>query len=300
MEDVMAQRNGSRVWHGALTRLIVWSVAVLAAMPSLTACAGGADDPGSNNAIVQRLDALERQNDELRTEVARLRQQVDSPTPSAQTAGAPVAADLAPERDHGTPVQVGFRTGWAESPYAMPGGLFYSAFLNHLLLSEEDGIPYGHVTGELMAGVILGNHAVTTANLASQLGVTGAVSSSLSTLEIEPTVQYHADFAHLGLPQLAGVDPYILGGPGIWVSMMTTPVVVKGSVAGRGYRHEDADLQPGGVFGFGSTLHLGQLLDLPAAQGLLDKSTLGAEWRYNYLANGQGINQYTGSLAFGF
>ena len=38
-----------------------------------------------------------------------------------------------------------------------------------------------------------------------------------------------------------------------------------------------ADLQPGGVFGFGSTVHLGQLLDVTAVQGLLNKSTLGTE-----------------------
>jgi hypothetical protein len=102
------------------------------------------------------------------------------------------------------------------------------------------------------------------------------------------------------MPKLSFIDPYVLAGPGIWISLMTTPVVVKGSVPGSGYRHQDADLQPGGVFGLGSNLRLGKLFELPAAQGVLDHSSVGAEWRYNYLANGAAFNQYTGSLAFGF
>ena len=306
-EAYMLDANSARAWQNNLMLRIVLLAAILAAMPGLSAYASGSDNAASTTEILQRLDALERQNGELRAEVTRLRSQVDANSQHpqiAQTTEDPVAAGVegAPYAAHnrGTPVQVGFRTGWSESPYAMPGGFFYGAFLNHLLLTEEDGIPYGVVTGELMAGVILGNHAVTTANLASQLGVAGPVSTSLLTLEIQPTVQYHADLARMGLPKLAALDPYVLGGPGIWVSMMTTPVVVKGSIPGSGYRHQDADLQPGGVFGFGSTLRLGKLFEMPAAQGILDKSTVGAEWRYNYLANGAGFNQYTGSVAFGF
>jgi len=295
--------SSARLWVDDLLRRVVWLVAILAVMPGVAAYAQSADNAASTTAILQRLDTLERQNGELRAQVTRLQQQVDATSRSSQitqTNAAGAEGTRYSARNGGTPVQVGLRTGWSESPYKMPGGFFYGAYLNDLLLTEEDGIPYGYITGELMAGVILGNHAVTTANLTSQLGVTGNVSTSLATLEIQPTVQYHADLARMGLPQLSFVDPYILAGPGIWISMMTTPVVVKGSIPGNGYRHEDADIQPGGVFGFGSTLRLGKLFELPAAQGLLDKTTAGAEWRFNDLANGQGFNQYTGSLAFGF
>ncbi len=49
-----------------------------------------------------------------------------------------------------------------------PGGFFYGAFINDRLFTQEDGIPYGDVSGELMAGVVLGNHAVASGNLAKQ------------------------------------------------------------------------------------------------------------------------------------
>ncbi len=291
-----------RHWFGDLIGRVVGFMAILAVMPALAAYAESSDNTASTTAILQRLDTLERQNGELRAEVTQLRQQVDATSRSSQIAQTNAAGEGSQysARSGGTPVQVALSAGWSESPYKMPGGFFYGVNLRDLLLTEEDGIPYGYVSGEMMVGAILGNHAVTKANLTSQLGVTGDVSTWLATLELQPTVQYHADFARMGLPQLSFVDPYILAGPGIWISMMSTPVVVKGSMAGNGFRHEDADFQPGGVFGFGSALRLGKLFDVPAAQGLLDKSTVGAEWRFNTLANGQGFSQYTGSIAFGF
>ena len=41
-------------------------------------------------------------------------------------------------------------------------------------------------------------------------------------------------------------------------------------------------------------------LRVPPIQRILNKTYLGAEWRYNALANGEGFNQYTGSVAFGW
>ncbi|HVN30246.1 MAG TPA: hypothetical protein VMT64_17230, partial [Candidatus Binataceae bacterium] len=68
---------------------------------------------------------------------------------------------------------------------------------------------------------------------------------------------------------------------------------------GAGYRHYSADIQGGAVVGAGTTFSL-SMINAPAIQGLLNKTHLGAEWRYNQYANGQGFNQYTGSIGFGW
>lgn len=92
----------------------------------------------------------------------------------------------------------------------------------------------------------------------------------------------------------------MLAGPGMWISLMTTPVDNKGNIPGNRFRHTDADFQPGGVYGLGFNLRLGDLVAVPATEGVLDKTSLGAEWRYNAMANGEQFQQYTGSLAFGW
>ena len=143
-----------------------------------------------------------------------------------------------------------------------------------------------------MAGIVLGNHTNTPANLVGQL--TGKPSYSyLDTIEIQPTVQYHLDFATLGMRQLAAFKPYALIGPGIWISTLSTPLVVHGSVPGEKYRHSDADVQPGGVYGLGFELALSEL-NAPPIQKILNRLSVGGEWRYNGLANGEGFQQYTG------
>jgi hypothetical protein len=59
----------------------------------------------------------------------------------------------------------------------------------------------------------------------------------------------------------------------------------------------NADFQGGGVIGLGAQLSL-SALEVDSIQGILNKSFLGAEWRYNHMANGQGFSQFTGSLGF--
>ena len=120
-----------------------------------------------------------------------------------------------------------------------------------------------------------------------------------NTIEIEPTVQYHADPALFGFERWSWAKPYLLAGPAIYIGVLSTPVVVKGDMAGAGFRHSDADVQGGGVVGFGTELALGHL-NLRPIQGILDRTFAGAEWRYNEMANGEGFNQYTGSVAFGW
>ncbi len=286
---------------GSAISLIAFSAISVNARPAYAGDAKSA----SSTLILNRLDELEHQNAELRAQIAQLRQTVNNnaqKTAEAQASAAQATAQVTAYKERQSAshdVQWGARTGWSESPYAMPGGYFYGAYLSDRLLTQENGVPYGDITGELVVGAVFGNNAKTNANLACQL--TGCQSkTSLTTLEIQPTLQYHADLSAMGFKRLSMVEPYVLAGPGFWISMMDTPVVVHGSTPGRGYRHTDADFQPGGLFGFGTNLKLGKVLESRPIQGVLDRSQIGAEWRYNLLANGEGFNQYTGTVAFGF
>jgi hypothetical protein len=284
--------------------------------PTTASAAGSAAKVSSSRAMEARLEALERQNQLLeeqnraiqgqlssqKGEIDALKQQLQvttQPVASLQTEVPKLQEQVAAvqEAQIHVPFEIGFRTGWSESPYDMPGGFFYGAFLNHGLLSHEDGIPGGFVTGELMAGWTQGNHATTNGNLLAVL--TKSESSAwIDTVEIQPTVQYHLDPALVGLPQLAAVKPYVLAGPGMWINLMSTPIVVK-SGPGSGYRHYDADVQGGGVFGLGTEMTLG-MIPLEPIQRILDKTFVGAEWRYNQFGNGEAFQQYTGSVGFGW
>lgn len=270
--------------------------------------------------VLDRLDAVERQNraiaDEnrdLRTQVLQLQQQIQPAAAvkssvnqqvkaQVQEQVAPLAQQVneitAAQRE--LPFGVGFRAGYSESPYGMPGGFRYSAFLNYRLLTEEDGVPFGDVSGELEAALVLGNGKRTVNNLGTILvPALGAQKTWIDEVEIQPTVQYHLNLASAGFRELAQLKPYLLAGPGVWISMLSTPVVNTAKGAGQGFRHTDADTQAGGVFGVGTKYSLAGL-SVPPIQGILDKISVGAEYRFNLLANGWGFNQYTGSVQFGF
>jgi uncharacterized protein YoxC len=256
-----------------------------------------------NEMLAQQNRAIQQQLSHQKSEIDSLRQQMQStaqPVAQLQQDTAKIKEQFADieQKQSRLPFEVGFRTGWGESPYDMPGGFFFGAYLNHMLLSEDDGIPGGFVTGELMAGAILGNHANTNANLIGQLAKTSS-STWLDTIEIQPTVQYHLDPAALGHPELAAFKPYLLGGPAMYINLMSTPLVIKSNVPGNSYRHYDADFQAGGVFGMGFELGL-NALRVPAIQKILDRSFVGAEWRYNQMGNGEGFNQYSGAVSFGW
>lgn len=278
--------------------------------------ASGAAKVSSSRAMEARLEALERhnqlleeQNRVIQSQLSSQKTEIDSLKRQVEVATQPVAslqhevpklqgqvAAVQKAQIH-VPFEIGFRAGWSESPYDMPGGFFYGAFLNHGLLSHEDGIPGGFVTGELMAGFAQGNHATTNGNLLAVLSHNES-SAWIDTVEIQPTVQYHLDPALVGFPQLAAVKPYVLAGPGLWINLMSTPIVVKNG-PGSGYRHYDADVQGGGVFGLGTEMTLG-MIHLEPIQRILDKSFVGAEWRYNQFGNGEAFQQYTGSVGFGW
>jgi hypothetical protein len=304
---------------GAHTEACVMAFGLLmmtASPPSSAIAAGGSAKVSSSRAMEARLEALERQNQMLEEQNRAIQGQlssqkgeIDALKSQLQATAQPIASlqqEVPRLREQvvdvkraqvDLPFEVGFRTGWSESPYDMPGGFFYSAYLNHRLLSPEDGIPGGFISGELMAGLTQGNHVVNSGNLGSiVLGKTA--SAWIDTVEIQPTVQYHLDPALVGFPQLAMIKPYVLAGPGMWINLMRTQIVVK-SGPGSGYRHYDADVQGGGVFGLGTEMTLG-MVHLDTIQGILDKTFVGAEWRYNQFGNGQAFQQYTGSLGFGW
>ena len=297
--------------------MIVTALAL--SMPRAAIASGSTKKSASERAMEARLELLEKQNEILEQQNRTIERQLSAQSEQIDALKHQVEASAQPraeleqdvprwqqrvvkveKKQAQLPLEVGFRTGWSESPYKMPGGFYYSAYLNHLLLAHEDGIPGGFVTGELLAGAVFGNHAVTSANLLSQLvPAVGPQSTWLDTIEIEPTVQYHADPALFGFERWSWAKPYLLAGPAIYIGVLSTPVVVKGDMPGAGFRHSDADVQGGGVFGFGTELALARL-NLKPVQGILNHTFAGAEWRYNQMANGQGFNQYTGSVAFGW
>ena len=285
-------------------------------MPALAFAAGGGAKLSPSRAMEARLEALERQNQMLeeqnraiqgqlsaqKTEIDTLKQQLLGTT--QPIAGLqhemPKLKQRVAEVENAQldlPLQVGFRVGWSQSPYGMPGGLFYGAYLNHRLLSPEDGIPGGFVSGELMAGWVQGTRAPSTGNLLSILKGTAAT-AWLDTIEIQPTVQYHLDLGMLGYPSLETLQPYVLAGPGMWINLMSTPIVSSHG-PGAGFRHYDADVQGGGVFGLGIETSL-SMIRLEPIQGILDKTFVGAEWRHNQFGNGESYEQFAGSLGFGW
>lgn len=185
---------------------------------------------------------------------------------------------------------VGFRQGWSEVPFNLPGGVFYGAYISHILLTRQDGIPWGDVTGELQAGAVFGGGKdvqVTTALLGKQ-----TVHLSEDVVSIQPTAQYH-------LRVLEPLEPYFLAGPSIFVSIPQSPPLVAGQVPlpkeirAYGIRPgvTSAKFYAGAVFGAGVRYHLSRL-QIPAIQGILDKVSVGAEWRFNYMDDGQEFQQY--------
>ena len=81
--------------------------------------------------------------------------------------------------------------------------------------------------------------------------------------------------------------------------MLRTPADGLSDIARQHATSLNADVQPGGVYGLGFELALSEL-NAPPIQRILNRLSVGAEWRYNELANGEGFQQYTGSLSIGF
>jgi hypothetical protein len=292
-----------------------------------SAQSGGTTDP-STQALLRRLSRrvarVEAQNRELATEnrqlqsamsksqqqILELQSQVRATSRAvpALQAGIPAMkqqvvrtkAEIdAFKSDRTAPgTAIGFRQGWSETPFDLPGGIYYGAYISHILVSREDGIPGGDLTGALEAGAVLGggkNIQVTTALLGTR-----NVSLSEDLVSIQPTLQYH-------LRIFEPFEPYVLGGPSIFVSIPQSSGLIAGQVPlppeirQYGIRSgvTSAEFYAGAVGGLGVQYRLSGLR-VPAIQSILDKITVGAEWRYKYMDDGEQFQQYTGSLALGF
>jgi hypothetical protein len=289
----------------------VWAVAAIVIVTGLLmpppARAGSSGKVCASRKLLEaRIEALEEQNRILRQQGRAIQNQLSEqkseiealkkrpPVAPQSIATLPhelprFTSELAgiAEDQSDLPFELGFRVGWSETPYKMPGGFFYGAYFNHRLLTNEDGVAGGFVSGELMAGAVLGDK-----------GQSGSNRAFLDTLEIQPTVQYHLDPALLGKGWPSAIRPYLLAGPGMWINLLSAPIVA-GSLASAGFRRYNVDFQGGGIFGLGAGVSL-SALKAPAVQRILDKSFLGAEWRYNQFGNGQSFQQYAGSIGLGW
>lgn len=184
------------------------------------------------------------------------------------------------------PFDVGFVSGWAESPYDLPGGFFWGFFVDHQVVTRAEGMPYGNLGLELLTGVIQGNHT-------DQFASVGLPTMYANTIEIEPTLRYHLDIDILG-----PVKPYVLVGPGMFITMFQGKSVRTAASPGARFQPGSTDFQPGYTTGVGFRCDLSRL-DIPAIQGILNRTAVNAEWRYNGLANGEQFQQYTGGISFG-
>jgi cell division protein FtsB len=202
--------------------------------------------------VQRRLDELEQENRRLRNQLDRQQREIESLKQSVQKLNAtsqnvPAIQRQVPElksqiaalqqKRRELPFDVGFRTGWAESPYDLPGGFFWGFYGGRELLTQDDGIPGGIISAELMGGVIQGNHtnafgaSSPTPFLARDIAPPGTfigpsrfrfgsaafVSSGhqwANTIEIEPTIRYA-----LELPGLRALDPYALVGPSMFLTI---------------------------------------------------------------------------------
>jgi hypothetical protein len=201
------------------------------------------------------------------------------------------------EKQRELPYEIGFRTGYADSPYDLPGGFFYGAYFDDKLLTQEDGVPYGSLSGEVLLGLIQGNAKKMT--LSTALLGQHRARLWVNTLELEPSVKYHFEM-------FEPFEPYLLAGPSIFVPITENAHLIAGQVPlprelqGRRLPQvTDASLEAGAAFGTGFRYSLSQLR-IAAIRPILRKTALGAEWRYNYMHNGEQFQQYTGSISFGF
>lgn len=189
-------------------------------------------------------------------------------------------------RQQTLPFDVGFMSGWAESPYDLPGGFFWGFFIDHQVLTKADGMPFGNLGLELMTGVVQGNHT-------DQFASVGEPSMFANTVEIEPTLRYHLDVDFLG-----PFKPYILVGPAMFITMFQGKSIRPASTPGQRFQPGSTDFQPGYTTGAGFRFDLSRLY-VPGIQPILNRTAFSAEWRYNGLANGEQFQQYTGALSFG-
>jgi hypothetical protein len=276
--------------------------------------------------LEQRLDTVEQENRALKEQVLELKQQVtpavttmqqhmqEMPKTEARVTNLEkVMADsdkqLASLKEHtDSPFKgsgLGFRTGWSEVPFDLPGGFYWDAHLGHRLFEEQDGIPWGDINGELAIGLIQGNQraaSVTTlAGTPLQHDVTIRESATLAL--VSPTVRYT-------LRRLEPFEPTLVAGPEILINVFETrplnagqlplpPQLRQKGIPTIGSGHVFA----GGVFGVDLQYRLSDVaaaLNMHQFERFFSKITLGPEWRYHAMENGENFNSYSGEITIGF
>ncbi len=272
--------------------------------------------------LEQRLDTVEQENRALKEQVLELKQQVtpavttmqEMPKTQARVANLEkVMADsdkqLASLKEHTeSPFKgsgLGFRAGWSEVPFDLPGGFYWDAHLGHRLFEQQDGIPFGDINGELAIGLIQGNQkeeSVTT--LAGTPLVHNVTTRDSATLAlIAPTVRYT-------LRALEPFEPTLIAGPEILINVFETrplnagqlplpPQLRQKGIPTIGSGHVFA----GGVFGVDLQYRLSDVseaLNVHRFDRLFSKITIGPEWRYHAMENGENFNSYAGEITVGF
>jgi cell division protein FtsB len=193
--------------------------------------APSAPDPVSVSA---RLDRLEARLQSVEAEVTKLRQEKQAleaalENQTRETASmARKSAESIPATDRRPEVAIpsthwGARIGYQGFPYGQrEGGVMYGVFLDHRLLAESDGVPFGDLDTEI--GVNVARSGIDHLRTFSQV--------QLQQVRIEYRqvmlsgwlgLKYYFDrWAPLG------VRPYLTGGPGIWGDVIESPPFVIG------------------------------------------------------------------------
>ena len=278
----------------------------------------------------QRLDTVEQENRSLREQVLELKQQVSTqaPTVSAmqqhmtqvmpkteqqiadmekmQEASDQQLASL--KRQQESPFKgsgLGFRAGWSEVPFDLPGGFYWDAHLGHRLFEQKDGIPFGDINGELAIGLIQGNHeSITVSTLAgTPLAHPVNTQADVSLVTIDPTVRYT-------LRALEPFEPTVFAGPEVLINLFEfsplnagqlpiPPQLRQKGIPTIGTGHVFA----GGVFGADLQYRLSDVasaLHIHEFSRFFSKITLGPEWRYHAMENGENFQSYSGEITIGF
>jgi hypothetical protein len=262
--------------------------------------------------VDSRLDALEEENRRLHAEVEELRRKLKSPAiPLQQFTQLPNGTQrpsephddgaggrlLEGESGFGT-TEFGFRSGWGTAPYDLPGGVYLGVYADHTLFTEADGVPYGSLSLEGSLGFLQGRKE--TAQITTLLGRRQA-RLAVNVIEVEPAFEYRVQ-------SLENLEPYALAGPEIFAPLVESPPLTGGQVSlppqlqRRGLPNATTGTIEGGAgFGLGLRFRLAQLAPRGAPfSSQLRQATVGAEWRYHYMARGEQFQQYTASASLSF
>jgi len=316
---------------------LVWllsaSLAVLSLLYSPKVWAGSAKgaDPSVRqtlNRMSQRLDSLESENLYLRGEVSALKKELDAQTPTVSAMQhhltetmpkteqqvASIQKDVVANSDKMKSLsdimarrglEIGFRTGYSEVPFDLPGGFYWDAHINHRLLTREDGVPFGDLRGEVAIGLIEGNneHLSVTTLGGTPLQHNVNTSTSLEMVELQPTLQYT-------LRTLEPLEPYVLAGPQMAIVVAESSPLNAGQLPLPPQLRQKglptvgtAHVFGGAVFGAGINYRLSSVaeaLHMPKLAPILSNLSFGPEWRYNVLENGENYQSYSGSIQLGF